>query len=67
MSSILVSQLFALINHGEESCHRLSDLDKVTVAVELLLKLLADEQVGLELVLLLEHHIPELVQVIVVF
>ena len=67
MSSILVSQLFALINHGEKSCHGLSDLDEVTVAVELLLKLLADEQVRLELVLLLEHHVPELVQVVVVF
>jgi hypothetical protein len=66
VSSILVSQLFALVHDSEEAGHGQSDLHEVAVAVELLLELLADEQIGLQLVLLLEHHVPELVQVVVV-
>jgi hypothetical protein len=66
VSSILVSQLFALVHDCEEAGHGQSDLHEVAVAVELLLELLADEQIGLQLVLLLEHHVPELVQVVVV-
>lgn len=66
MSSILVSQLFALIHDSQQAGHGQSDLHEVAVAVELLLELLTDEQIGLQLVLLLKHYVPELVQVVVV-
>jgi hypothetical protein len=54
MLAVLIPELLALINDCQQAGHGEADLDQVRVAVELLSKLLRDQQVRLQLVLLLQ-------------
>jgi len=64
--AVLIPELLALIYDGQEAGHGEAHLEQVRVAVELLGKLLRNEQVRLQLVLLLQEHIPELVEVVMI-